>query len=158
MFIGKNRNWLTKALRLGVWLYTGLVALAVLGLALFNPGNVFGESEIITLGWLRFPTYAGQSTALQLLGTFIASMGIMVSLIERRLTGNVPLALSIPAMVGALVVMAGLAIQDLPENYVAPAVLGALWVSVAPIWILAAAWAMLKRGYAWLKARRKSGG
>ncbi len=53
--------------------------------------------------------------------------------------------------------MAGLVIQDLPENYLALAVLGALLVYVAPIWIVAAAWPRLKRVYAWLKSRRKSG-
>ena len=145
-----------KLVRFWPWYYTIVIVLIVLYVVLVNPGDIFGDGQGVSLGW--FQIYPGQSTALQLLGTFIAAVGIMASLIERRLTGKVPLALSIPAMAGAWVVMAGLAIQDIPESYVAPAVLGALLVFIATIWMLAAAWAGLKWFYSWLKSRRKPGG
>lgn len=146
---GGNGDWLPKPVRLVVWFYIGAVLLSALGLVLFNPGNVFGESEAIIVGW--FQKYPGQSNALQILGTFIVTMGVMPYLFERRLNGSVPRAVRSTALAGAWVVMAGLAIQDIPESYLAPAVLGALSVSVVPVLILSAAWA-------WLKSRRKSGG
>ena len=158
MAAGGNGGQTPKLVRFWPWFYTIAIVVIVLSVVLFNPGNTFRDGQVIPLGWLRFQIYPGQSTALQLMGTFIAAIGVMASLIERRLTGKVPPALSIPAMVGALVVMIGLAIQDLPENYVAPAVLGALLVFIATIWLLAAAWAGLKWFYSWLKSRRKSGG
>ena len=142
-----NGDWLPKPVRLVVWLYIGTVVLAALGLVLFNPGNVFGESEAVIVGW--FQKYPGQSTALQIMGTFIVTMGVMPYLFERRLTGNVPRIVRGTALAGAWVVMAGLAIQDIPESYLAPAVLGALSASVVPVLTLSAAWA-------WLKSRRKS--
>ena len=150
-----NGDWLPKPLRLFLWISTSVVVLLLLGLVLFNPGNALGSDRIVTFGW--FQTYPGQSSALQLLGTFIAAMGAMASLIERRLTGKVPLALSIPAIAGAGAVITGLAVQDIPDSYLASAVLGALWVSVAPIWILAAAWAVKTWFSEWLKSRRKPG-
>ena len=150
-----NGDWLPKRVSIFLWVSTGIVVLLLLGMVLFNPGNALGGGQIITFGW--FQTYPGQSTALQLLGTFIAAMGAMASLIERRLADKVPILLSIPAMAGAGVVIAGLAVQDIPDSYLASAVLGALLVYVAPVWIPAAAWAVIKRGSLWLKSRRKSG-
>ena len=143
--------------RLGLWLYTGAVVLILLYMVLDNPGNAFGNGRNINLGWLQFQIYPGQATALQLFGTFIAAMGVMVSLVERRLTNYVPLVLSIPAMFGAVVVMVGLVIQGIAENYLILFVLGLLLVCLIPIWIMVAALAGLKRAYAWLKSRIKSG-
>lgn len=150
-----NGDWLPKPALLGLWFYTGCIVLAMLYLALFNPGNTFGESQVIILGWLQ--KYPGQSTALQLLGTFVVTMGIMPYLLERRLIGSLPIVVRITALAGASVTMAGLVIQDIPDSYLAPIVLGALAVSVVPVWILAAAWPRLKRVYSWLKSRRKPG-
>ena len=152
---GGNGDWLPKGVLIGLWFYTGGIVLTLLYLVLFNPGNVLGESQAIILG--RIVKYPGQSTALQLLGTFVVTMGIMPYLLERRLSSALPRIVRITALSGASITMAGLVIQDLPENYLALAVLGALLVYVAPIWIVAAAWPRLKRVYAWLKSRRKSG-
>ena len=135
--------------RFGLWIYTGTIVLAVLYIVLFNPGDTFGDVQTTTSGWLQ--TYPGQSAALQLLGTFIAAIGAMGSLVERRLTDKVPIFISIPGMAGAWVVMAGLAIQDVTESSVAPAVLGVLLFYIAPAWILSMAWA-------WLKSCCKPGG
>ena len=139
------------------WFYTVVVILMVIYWALVNPDNVFGNGRNINLAWFQFQIYPGQATALQLLGTFIAAMGVMVSLVERRLTNYVPLALSIPAMFGAVVVMVGLVIQGIEENYLILFVLGLLLVCLIPIWIMVAALAGLKRAYSWLKSRTKSG-
>ena len=153
-----NGDWLPKLVRFWPWFYTVAIVLMVLYWVLDNPGNAFGDGRNINLGWFRFQIYPGQSTALQLLGTFIAAMGVMASLVERRLTGYVPLALSIPAMFGAGVVMVGLVIQGISENYLILFVLGLLLVFLIPIWILVAALAGLKRAYSWLRSRRKPGG
>lgn len=144
-----NGDWLPKPVIIGLWAYTGLVILALLCLVLFNPAGALGESQAIILGW--FQKYPGQSTALQLLGAFIVTMGIMPYLLERRISSSLPLIVRITALAGASVTMAGLVIQDIPENYLAMVLLGALMVFVAPVWILAATGA-------WLKSRRKSGG
>lgn len=143
-----NGDWLPKPVIIGLWSYTGLIILALLGLVLFNPDGALGESQAVILGW--FQKYPGQSTALQLLGAFIVTMGIMPYLLERRLSSSLPLIVRITALAGASVTMAGLVIQDIPENYLAMALFGALMFYVAPVWILAATWA-------WLKSRRKSG-
>lgn len=144
-----NVDWFPKPALIGLWSYTGFIILALLYLVLFNPDSALGESQAIIFGWFR--KYPGQSTALQLLGAFIVTIGIMPYLLERRLSRSLPHIVRITALAGASVTMTGLVIQDIPENYVAMVVLGALVFYVAPFWILAATWA-------WLKSRRKSGG
>ena len=144
-----NGDWLPKPVIIGLWSYTGLIILALLGLVLFNPDGALGESQAVILGW--FQKYPGQSTALQLLGAFIVTMGIMPYLLEQRLSSSLPLIVRITALAGASVTMGGLVIHDIPENYLAMAILGALMVFVAPAWILAVTGA-------WLKSRRKPGG
>lgn len=166
MFTGKNRNRLIKVLRLGVWLYIGAVVLAALGLVLFNPGNVFGESEAVIAG--VFPTYPGQSAALQILGTFIAAVGAVAHLLDIRFRGNgsVPLGVAIAAVIGPMLIISGQIIQGMKDNPLVLVVLGVMSVSVILIWILAAValavikwvYPWLKRVYSWLKSRLKSGG
>lgn len=139
---------MSDAARFGLWLYTGVIVVAVLYMVLFNPGNAFGESEAIIAG--GFQKYPGQSTTLQLLGTFIVALGVMSYLFERGLNGSALPAVQITAVTGAWVIIAGLAIQDIPDSHLAPAVLGVLVFYIAPVWIATEAWA-------WIKSRRKSG-
>lgn len=133
------------AVRFGLWLYTGVIVVAVLVIVLFNPGGALGESQTIT--WLGFSTYPGQSALLQFLGTFIVSIGIMPSLFNSSAPRFVP----ITATVGSAVVMMGQVIQGIDEISLVPAFLVVIVVYVVPAWILAATWA-------WLKSRRKSDG
>lgn len=77
------------------WFYTVVIVVAGLGLVLFNPNNIvynpddaLEEAEVGSIGW--FPTYPGQSAALQILGTFIAAVGAVAPLLDiLRRTGSV---------------------------------------------------------------------
>ena len=150
-------NGLPTWVRIAIWFYTGVVILSGLYLALFNPNNLLGEGEIFTWGWFNFQTYPGQPTIVQFVGTFIAAMGVMLSLSERRPTGGVPRIVSGFAIVGAAVVMTGQLLQSVGENPLALIIIGVLLSYVAPIWILVGAWIVAKWAYSWLKSRIRFG-
>lgn len=152
-----NGNGLPAWVRFALWSYTGLVILSGLYLTLFNPGNLLGGGETSTWEWFNFQTYPGQSTIVQFVGTFIAAMGVMLSLSERRPTGDIPRIVSGFAIVGASVVMTGQLLQSVEENPLAMLVIGVLLIYVAPIWILVGAWIVAKWAYAWVKSRIRFG-
>ena len=152
--------------RVGLWVYTALIVLALLYIALFNPGDDLGESQAVTWLGLTFSIYPGQSAILQFLGTFIVAMSIMPSLFERRPDGSTPRLVPITATVGSAVVMIGQAVESIVEASLVPDMVPAMVPAflvvivfyVAPIWILAALWPALKQFYERLKSRPKSGG
>lgn len=113
MATDNNGDRLTKALRFWPWYYTIVIGMIGLYVVLFNPDNIvynpddaLEESEVGSLGW--FPTYPGQSAALQILGTFIAALGGVAPLIDiLRRTGSVPLGVLTAAVVGPTLIIAG---------------------------------------------------
>lgn len=155
--VDANGDSLPAWVRLLLWSYTLVIILSGLYLTLFNPGNLLGEGKNFDWGWFNFQTYPGQSNAVQFLGTFIAAMGVMLSLSERRLTGNVPRLLSVFAIAGASVVMTGQVLQSIEENPLLLVVIAVLLIYVAPIWILVGAWIVAKWAYSWVKPRIRFG-
>lgn len=151
-----NGSQLPALVRYGLWIYTVVIVLSVLYLVLSNPGNFLGEGNTYILWGFRFQTYPGQSTIVGFLGTFIVAMGVMVSLIERRLTGSVHPFVSIPAMAGAIVIMTGQVIQGIEEGSLILVVVGLLLALVVPFWIPVAVWVGTKRAYSLLKSRVRS--
>ena len=155
------------------WFYTVVIVVAGLCLVLFNPDNIvynpddaLEEVDVGSLGW--FPTYPGQSAALQILGTFIAAVGAVVPLLDTRIRGivSIPLGVLIAAVIGPILIIAGQVIQGMKDNPLVLVVVVAMSAFVILIWILAAAvdavrkWGFpwLQRVYSWLKSRFKSGG
>lgn len=158
MPVDDNGNWLPAGARFVLWFYTSAIVLLMLYLVFANPGNALGEGIThIVLGF-RFQTYPGQSTIMGFLGTFIVAMGVMVSLIERRLTGAVHPYVAFPAMAGAVVIMASQVIQGIEEESLILNVVAPLLALVAPIWILVVAGIVIKRAYSRIKSWIKPGG
>lgn len=153
-----NGDWLPKPVRIVGWLWIVVIVLMMLYLVLFNPGNTFGESELIPWLGFWFPIYPGQPAALQFLGTFIAAMGAMMHLTERRLTGFLRILALLLILFGALVMMAGQALQGIREQSSVPTILFVLLTYFVLIWFLVAASVGINRLYSWLKSRRQSGG
>lgn len=152
--------------RFVLWLYTGTFVLAMLYMVLFNPDDALGKSQTITWLGISVSTYPGQSAIVQFLGTFIAAMSVMPSLFKRRQNGSADRSVPIIATVGSAVIMIGQVLESIEEAPflpdmappLVPAFLVVIVFYVAPIWILAELWPALKRFYAWLQCRRKSGG
>ena len=155
------------------WFYTVIIVVAGLCLVLFNPDNIvynpddaLEEAEVGSIGW--FPTYPGQSAALQILGTFIAAVGAVVPLLDTRIRGavSIPLGVLIAAVIGPTLIIAGQVIQGMKDNPLVLVVLVAMSAFVILTWILAWVgdfaikwvWPWLKRIYSWLKSRFKSSG
>ena len=141
------------------WFYTVIIVLFGLYVVLSNPDNIVynpddapDEAEVSTFGW--FQSYPGQSAALQILGTFIAAVGVVAHLLDMRIrgTGSVPLGVSIAAVVGPTLIIGGQVIQGMKDNPLVLVVLGVMSVSVILTWILAAAvGAVIKWVCPWLK-------
>ena len=137
----------------GPWLYTGTIVVAVLVIVLVNPGDALGESQTSACLGFCFPTYQGQSALLQFLGTFIVAISVMPSLFNSSIPRFVP----ITATVGSAVVMTGQVIQGIDEISLVPAFLAVIVVYVVPVWILVAGRGWIRRAWALLKSRIKSG-
>lgn len=118
------------------WVYTiGVIALSVWAV-LSNPNMLFGESEsAIGLALVELPIYPGQVTALQLLGTFAIALGLLSRMNERQHINRV----SISAIGGALLIMAGLLLQQLQENPLLLVGLIGMAFYIILIWGIAAA-------------------
>ena len=147
------------------WFYTVIIVVAGLGLVLFNPNNIvynpddaLEEAEVGSIGW--FPTYPGQSAALQILGTFIAAVGAVAPLLDiLRRTGSVPVGVLAAAVIGPTLIIAGQVIQGMKDNPLVLVVLGVMSAFVILTWILAWVWDFaIKWGWPWLKSRFKSSG
>lgn len=154
------------------WFYTVVIVLGGLYLVLwnpenivYNPDNVPEEAAARTLGW--FPTYPGQSAALQIVGTFIAAVGAVAHLLDMRIRGNVsiPLGVLTAAVIGPILIIVGQVIQGVKDNPLVLVVLVVMSAFVILTWILAwvggvvIKWVYpwLKRVYSRLKSRLKSG-
>lgn len=150
---------LPTPLRIVAWILTVVFVLAVVCYVLINPNDEIGVGEPFgALGRFELQTYPGQSDVLQFLGTFIGAMGVIMTLIERRATGYVPLLISIPAFAGLMVVMIGQVVQITEhENPLLLTVIGALLIYVAVIWLAVIGGSVAKRAYAWLKSCIESG-
>lgn len=153
-----NGDQSPKLLRVWGWLWAVAVALIMLGLVGANPGNAFGESEIITWLGFRFPTYPGQPAALQFLGTFIAAISAMMHLTERQLTGLLRFLASSLVLCGAVVIMAGQALQGIHDESAVPAILVVLLTYFVLIGLLVSALGGINRLYSWIMSRLKSDG
>ena len=158
-----NDNQTPNQLRVWGWGWAIAVALIMLVLVVANPGEAFGEREITTWLGFQFPTYPGQSAALQLLGTLIAAIGTMMHLTERRRAGSFHIPALILVLVGALVIMAGQALQGIREGFSVPVILVVLLTYFALIGLLVTAligisqlYPKINRLYSWLKSHLKS--
>ena len=134
-------------LHIFAWILTAVIILGVVYYVLIDPYNDLGAVEPLgALGRFGLQTYPGQSEAVQFLGTFIGAMGVIMTLIERRATGYVPLIISIPAFAGLVVVMLGQMIPLIKhENSFLLAVIGILLTYVALIWLVVFGWGVAKR-------------
>lgn len=134
------------------WLYTIILVAFSLYWIVYNPDQVFGVSKTATLVWFTFQTYPGQSSALQFTGTFIVAMGVIATLTRRRGTDYVALS----ATAGAIVIMAGQAVQITQENPLVLTIVFVLVVYVIFTWLLIGAWLGAMQAYSWLKRRIRS--
>ena len=153
-----NGDQKPNQLRVWGWLWAIVLALSMLYLVVANPGNAFGESEIVTWLGFRFPTYPGQPAALQFLGTFIAAISAMMHLTERRLTGILGFLASSLVLFGALVIMAGQGLQGIHEESSVPDILVVLLIYFVLIWLLVATLVGVSRLYSWIKSLLKFDG
>ena len=140
--------------RIGRWAYIGVIIALSIYLILYNPGNLFGESEPFGEGVFAFQTYKGQLTALQFTGTFIVFIGIVTTMSIRQF----PDVTKVTGFAGALVVMLSQVIQIIQENFLLTAIIAVLVIYIGLFWLIRQGWDGMKRVYARIKARRNSQG
>lgn len=140
--------------RIGRWAYIGVIIALSIYLILYNPGNLFGESEPFGEGVFAFQTYKGQLTALQFTGTFIVVLGLLTTMSIRRF----PDVTKATGLAGASVVMLSQVIQIIQENTLLLVILPLLAIYIGLFWLIKWGWNGLKWVYSRIKPRRNSQG
>lgn len=115
------------------WVYTIGSMVVVTGAVLVNLEGVFGEDGI-TIGFagMEFLIYRGQTTALQLLGATTIAVGLLSQITESQYINRV----SLSAMAGTLLIMAGLVIQLATENFLLVATYLLMVFYIIGIWLI----------------------
>lgn len=114
------------------WISTWAIIVIFIYTTLVNPGGLLGESRTVNLFVFELPTYKGQGTVLQFIGTFIVALGLVTRLSSRREINKVTTS----GIIGGIGIMVGLLMQTIQENPLLALVLILMLFYISFFWIL----------------------